>query len=111
MAEIKRVAVIGAGVMGAGIAAQVANAGIPVSLLDVVPEGATVRNVIAETAIKKMLKTNPAPLMHTRNAKRITPGNIEDDLSVTADCDLIIDQTGSLPTPRTSSEKKLDRHI
>ena len=91
VADIERVAVIGAGVMGAGIAAQVANAGIPVSLLDVVPEGATVRNVIAETAIKKMLKTNPAPLMHTRNAKRITPGNIEDDLSVTADCDLIIE--------------------
>jgi 3-hydroxyacyl-CoA dehydrogenase len=91
VADIERVAVIGAGVMGAGIAAQVANAGVPVSLLDVVPEGATVRNVIAETAIKKMLKTSPAPLMHSRNAKRIIPGNIEDDLSVTADCDLIIE--------------------
>ena len=91
MADIERVAVIGAGVMGAGIAAQVANAGVPVSLLDIVPEGAASRNVIAETAIKKMLKTNPAPLMHSRNAKKITPGNIEDDLSVTGDCDLIIE--------------------
>ena len=91
MADIKQVAVIGAGVMGAGIAAQVANAGVPVSLLDIVPEGAESRNVIAETAIKKMLKTNPAPLMHSRNAKKITPGNIEDDLSVTGDCDLIIE--------------------
>ena len=70
MVDIERVAVIGAGVMGAGIAAQVANAGVPVSLLDIVPEGAESRNVIAETAIKKMLKTNPAPLMHSRNAKK-----------------------------------------
>ena len=77
--------------MGAGIAAQVANAGLPVSLLDIVPDGANGRNVIAENAIQRMLKTNPAPLMHTKNAKRITPGNIEDDLSVTADCDLIIE--------------------
>ena len=77
--------------MGAGIAAQVANAGLPVSLLDIVPDGANRRNVIAENAIQRMLKTNPAPLMHTKNAKRITPGNIEDDLSVTADCDLIIE--------------------
>ena len=77
--------------MGAGIAAQVANAGLPVSLLDIVPDGANERNVIAENAIQRMLKTNPAPLMHTKNAKRITPGNIEDDLSVTADCDLIIE--------------------
>ena len=77
--------------MGAGIAAQVANAGLPVSLLDIVPDGADGRNVIAENAIQRMLKTNPAPLMHTKNAKRITPGNIEDDLSVTADCDLIIE--------------------
>ena len=77
--------------MGAGIAAQVANAGLPVSLLDIVPDGANRRNVIAENAIQKMLKTNPAPLMHTKNAKRITPGNIEDDLSVTAGCDLIIE--------------------
>ena len=84
-------AVIGAGVMGAGIAAQVANAGLLVSLLDIVPDGANGRNVIAENAIQRMLKTNPAPLMHTKNAKRITPGNIEDDLSVTADCDLIIE--------------------
>ena len=90
MADIERVAVIGAGVMGAGIAAQVANAGVPVSLLVIVPAGATSRNVIAETAIKKMLKPNPAPLMNTRNDKRITPGNIEEDLSVTGDCDLLL---------------------
>ena len=49
---IEKVAVIGAGVMGAGIAAHVANAGIPVLLLDIVPEGAEDRNVIAAGAVK-----------------------------------------------------------
>ena len=47
---IRKVSVIGAGVMGAGIAAQVANAGVPVVLLDIVPAGATNRNVLAEDA-------------------------------------------------------------
>ena len=91
MPEIQRVAVIGAGVMGAGIAAHIANAGLSVWLLDIVPEGANNRNIIAENAIKKMLATNPAPLMEAQNTKRITAGNIEDDLEVTATCELIIE--------------------
>lgn len=91
MPEIQRVAVIGAGVMGAGIAAHIANAGLSVWLLDIVPEGANNRNIIAENAIKKMLATNPAPLMEVQNTKRITAGNIEDDLEVTATCELIIE--------------------
>ena len=91
MPEIQRVAVIGAGVMGAGIAAHIANAGLSVWLLDIVPEGATNRNIIAENAIKKMLTTNPPPLMESQNTKRITPGNIEDHLEVTATCELIIE--------------------
>ena len=72
MPEIQRVAVIGAGVMGAGIAAHIANAGLSVWLLDIVPEGANNRNIIAENAIKKMLATRPAPLMEAQNKKRIT---------------------------------------
>jgi 3-hydroxyacyl-CoA dehydrogenase len=87
--EIKKVAVIGAGVMGSGIAAHVANAGIPVVLLDIVPEGAENRNVVAEGAVQKMLKQKPAPFMHKRNAKRITTGNLEDNLDLVADCDWI----------------------
>ena len=93
--EIKKVAVIGAGLMGSGIAAQVANAGFPVTLLDIVPEGSKNRNVIAESAIGKMLKPvklgSPTPLMHRRNAKLITTGNIEDDLELIGDADLIIE--------------------
>ena len=91
MPEIRNVTVIGAGVMGTGIAAQVANAGVSVSLLDVVPKGASNRNVVAENALKKILSTNPAPLMDPRFSKRIVAGNIEDNLASVGDSDLIIE--------------------
>ncbi len=80
MTTIKQVAVIGAGVMGAGIAAHIANSGTPVLLLDIVPDRAKNRNAVAEGAVAKMLKTDPAPFMSKRVAKLITCGNIEDDL-------------------------------
>ena len=93
--NIEKVAVIGAGLMGSGIAAHVANAGFPVTLLDIVPNGATNRNVIAETAIKNMLKPvkmgSPTPLMHKENSKLIKVGNIEDDIKLIGDADLIIE--------------------
>ena len=91
MTNIDKVAVIGAGVMGAGIAAHAANAGIAVILLDVVPDGATNRSVLAETAVNNMLKANPAPLMHRRNTRHIQTGNLDDDLSLLAECDLVIE--------------------
>ena len=84
---INKVAVIGSGVMGSGIAAQVANAGVDVVLLDIkLPD-----KDLAKDAIAKMLKTDPAPLMRKSNAKRITPGNLEDDLALITDCDWIIE--------------------
>ena len=93
--KIEKVAVIGAGVMGSGIAAHVANAGLPVTLLDIVPEGAKNRNIISETAVQKMLKPvkmgSPSPLMHRKNAKLILSGNIEDHLNKIGDADLIIE--------------------
>ncbi|MEP9350695.1 3-hydroxyacyl-CoA dehydrogenase NAD-binding domain-containing protein [Xanthobacter sp. KR7-225] len=89
--EIRKVAVIGAGVMGAGIAAHVANAGVEVLLLDIVPEGAANRDVIAQTAVEKLLKADPAPFMSARAAKLVTTGNIEDNLADLADCDLIVE--------------------
>lgn len=91
MAEIAKVAVIGAGVMGAGIAAHVANAGVPVLLLDIVPPGGGNRNAIAEGAIEKMLKADPAPFMSKAAARLVTPGNTEDDLGKLSDCDWIIE--------------------
>jgi len=89
--DIKKVAVIGSGVMGSGIAGQIANAGIDVVLLDIVPKDAKDRNVVATSAIQKMLKTKPSPFMHKRNAKKITPGNVEDHLEWLADCDWIVE--------------------
>tara|TARA_R110001592_G_scaffold3525_28_gene20165 strand:+ start:4544 stop:6988 length:2445 start_codon:yes stop_codon:yes gene_type:complete len=92
---INKVAVIGAGVMGSGIAAQVANAGLPVVLLDIVPpkldDFGGNRNAFAEGAVAKMLKADPAPFMRKRNAKLIETGNLEDDLDKLADVDWIIE--------------------
>ena len=77
--------------MGSGIAAQVANAGFEVILLDIVPEGADDRNAIAAGAVEKMLGTRPAPFMDPRNSRRISVGNLEDDLGRLAEADWIIE--------------------
>ena len=91
MTEIKKVAVFGAGVMGAGIAAQIANAGIPVVLMDIAAKDSDNPRAIAEGALGKLLKTDPAPLMHKRNARLITPGCIDGDMDLIADCDWIVE--------------------
>lgn len=91
MSEIRKVAVVGAGVMGAGIAAHVANAGVPVVLLDIVADGEASRSAIAERAVQRLLKSDPAALMHRDNARLITTGNIEDHLSLLGDCDWIVE--------------------
>jgi 3-hydroxyacyl-CoA dehydrogenase len=90
MADIKKTAVIGAGVMGAGIAAHIANAGIPVLLMDVPQTGWGKKNAIAEEAIARMRKADPAPFMHQDCIKYITPSHT-DDLKELADCDWIIE--------------------
>ena len=88
---IKKVCVIGAGVMGAGIAAQVANAGIPVLLLDIVPKEGDDRDAVAKNAVAKMLKTEPAPFMSKGAAKLVETGNIDDHLDRVAECDWIVE--------------------
>lgn len=102
---IRQAAVIGSGIMGSGIAAHLANAGIPCLLLDVVPGAVSeeeaakgwgldhpaVRNRLATAAIAKLKKTNPAPLYDEEFAARITPGNLEDHLERIADADWIIE--------------------
>lgn len=89
--SIKKVAVIGAGVMGGGIAAQIANAGVPVLLLDIVPEGQDDRNTLANSTLSKMAKADPAPFMSKRAMKLVQPGNLEDDLDKLADVDWIVE--------------------
>ncbi|MBK1663001.1 3-hydroxyacyl-CoA dehydrogenase [Rhodospirillum rubrum] len=91
MSEIAKVAVIGAGVMGAGIAAHVANAGLPVLLLDIVAKDSEDRSAIAAKAIERLQKSEPSAFMGKAAAKRVTPGNIEDDLDKLADCDWIVE--------------------
>ena len=80
--DIQRCAVLGAGLMGAGIAAHLANAGLPVLLLDMEDR--------AKGALEKLKKADPQPLMSAEAAKLITPGSF-DDLAKIADCDWIIE--------------------
>jgi 3-hydroxyacyl-CoA dehydrogenase len=108
MEAIRKAAVIGAGVMGAGIAAQFANVGVPVLLLDIVPAGAANRNVLAESAISRMLKTDPAPFMSARAAKWVTAGNVEDHLAQIADCDWIIEAVVELLDVKQALYRKID---
>ncbi|NCO03678.1 MAG: 3-hydroxyacyl-CoA dehydrogenase/enoyl-CoA hydratase family protein [Alphaproteobacteria bacterium] len=107
---INKVAVIGAGLMGSGIAAQIANAGIPVVLLDIVPKDASDRNVIAKGAIAKMLKADPAPFMSSQNAKLIEVGNLEDDLDKISDCDWIIEVVLEDLKIKHATYEKIQKH-
>ncbi len=105
---IKKVAVLGAGVMGSGIAAHVTNAGFPVTLLDIVPEGANDRNAVASGAVARMLKTEPAAFMHRKNASLVTVGNLEDDLDKLADADWIIEAVIERLDVKRDLYKKVD---
>ena len=89
LGRIKKAAVIGAGTMGSGIASHLANAGVPVVMLDIVPEGAANRNAITESALKRLRESSPPAFMHKDNARLITTGNTQDDLALLADADWI----------------------
>ena len=106
--EIRRAAVIGAGVMGGGIAAHIANAGMPVLLLDVVPEGARDRSALARDAVARMLRAEPAPFMTSDAAKLVTPGNLEDDLAALADVDWIIEAIVEEPSVKQDLYARLE---
>ncbi len=88
---IRKVAVLGAGVMGTGIAAHLANAGIESLLFDIVPKDAEDRNVLAKKGIETAKKLKPAPLFRRPDAKLITPCNMEDDGARLAECDWIVE--------------------
>ncbi len=102
---IKKVAVIGSGIMGSAIACHFANIGVEVILLDIVPrelnehekkkglslENKTVRNRIVNEALKNALKSKPSPIYHQEFAKRIQTGNLEDDIELVNQVDWIIE--------------------
>ena len=106
--EIRRAAVVGAGTMGSGIAAQLANAGIPVLLLDIVPAGAADRNVLASGALARMRTQQPLPFMSAEAAALVTPGNVEDDLAAVGEVDWIIEAVFEDPAVKAPLYKKLD---
>ena len=94
--SIKRAAVLGAGVMGRGIAAHLAGVGVDVLLLDIVPPGEqdtspAKRNAFAQGGLNLALKNKPALFYDKRDAQWVTVGNLEDDLGKLADVDWIIE--------------------
>ncbi|MCY0876728.1 MAG: 3-hydroxyacyl-CoA dehydrogenase NAD-binding domain-containing protein [Firmicutes bacterium] len=105
MLSIRRVAVLGSGVMGAAIAGHLANVGIPSLLLDIVPTALTpdeekkgltlaskeVRNRLANLGRTHLLKAKPAPLYVPQALDLIETGNLDDDFDKLADCDWIIE--------------------
>jgi 3-hydroxyacyl-CoA dehydrogenase len=103
--RIKKVAVLGSGVMGSGIACHFANIGLEVLLLDIVPKepddqekakglslnDKVVRNRIVNNSLKAALKSKPSPIYSQTFATRITTGNFDDDLSKIKDYDWVIE--------------------
>jgi 3-hydroxyacyl-CoA dehydrogenase len=95
--QIRRIAVLGAGTMGSRIAAHIANAGVPVVLLDRVPEGtaadasALLKNSLALGAIEALKKAKPAAFYTPDCARLITAGNFDDDMRLIAECDWIVE--------------------
>jgi 3-hydroxyacyl-CoA dehydrogenase len=88
---VRRAAVLGAGTMGSRIAAHLANAGIPVLLLDLVPEGEGAKSRLAIAALASLAKAKPAAFYDASFAARVTPGNFDDDLPKLAGCDWVIE--------------------
>jgi len=93
MLNIGKAAVLGAGTMGAGIAAHLANAGIPTLLLDIAPPDADAKdkNAIVKSLFEAAKKLKPAPFMLAENAGLISLGNFTDDMAKLKDCDFIIE--------------------
>ena len=97
--RLKKVAVLGSGVMGSGIACHLANIGLEVLVLDIIPrdlEGdklkdPTLRNSIVDSALQNSIRSKPAPLYHKSFASRISTGNFEDDFEKISDADWIIE--------------------
>ncbi|WP_298766654.1 3-hydroxyacyl-CoA dehydrogenase/enoyl-CoA hydratase family protein [uncultured Polaribacter sp.] len=103
--RIKKVAIIGSGIMGSGIACHFANIGVEVLLLDIIPreltdkekakgltlEDKVVRNRLVNDALSASLKSKPSPIYNQKFANRITTGNLEDDIAKVADVDWIME--------------------
>ncbi|MGJ8666318.1 MAG: 3-hydroxyacyl-CoA dehydrogenase/enoyl-CoA hydratase family protein [Patiriisocius sp.] len=122
--RINKVAVIGSGIMGSGIACHFANIGLEVLLLDIVPrelndkekakgltlEDKEVRNRLVNDALAASIKSKPAPLYHSSFAKRITTGNMEDDIAKVSEVDWIIEVVVERLDIKKTVFEKLEKH-
>ncbi len=108
---VRRAAVLGAGTMGSRIAAHLANAGIPVMLLDMVPPGELVRNKLALGAIAALGKSKPAALYEPSLAAFITPGNFEDDLPKLGQCDWVVEAVAENLEIKTTLLNRVIPHL
>ena len=116
---IKSVCVIGGGVMGSGIAAHLANAGVRVLLLDIVPPNLTederkdkrARDRFSAGGLDKALKARPAAFFHSAFAGLVSTGNTEDDLDKAAGCDLVIEAIIERLEPKQSLFARLEKIV
>jgi 3-hydroxyacyl-CoA dehydrogenase len=121
--EVRRVAVLGAGTMGAAIAAHAANAGLEVDLLDIAPTELTeeergrglaldhpeVRNRIVRAGFERMVKARPAALASPRLAERIRLGNLEDDFDRVAEADWVIEAIVEVLAPKQEVMARIEK--
>ena len=108
---MNRVCVIGSGVMGVAIAAQIANSATKVLLLDIPPRDERApRDLLAREAVARALKTDPAPFMSAQAAKLVETGCIDDDLARVAECDWIIEAVVERLDIKQALYRKLEAH-
>src|SRR5712692_432332 len=122
MITVKKAAVLGAGTMGAQIAAHLANAGVPTLLLDIVPRAdvsearplgrvqESDRNAIARAGFEAAKKSKPAAFFTTDLAALVSVGNLEDDLAKLKDCDLIIEAVVENLEIKRQLYEKVEQH-
>ncbi|MEK7255744.1 MAG: 3-hydroxyacyl-CoA dehydrogenase family protein, partial [Bacteroidota bacterium] len=118
MRRIKKIAVLGSGVMGSGIACHFANAGLQVLMLDILPpdlpenkkNDPAARNRIAAQSLDFTIKSKPAPLMDKDFASRITLGNLVDDMAKIKDCDWVIEVVVERLDIKRQIFEQVDKH-
>jgi 3-hydroxyacyl-CoA dehydrogenase len=106
--RIRKLGIVGAGTMGAGIAALAASAGIPVVLLDVAGKDGD-RNGPARGGVERMKKSKPAAFMDVDRASAIEIGNLDDDLGKLSDCDLVVEAIIEQLEPKQALFEKLEQ--
>ena len=98
--------------MGSGIAAHLANAGIPVVLLDIAPpDGSTPKSKFAINALANLKKQKPAPLMTMQALSLITAGNFDDDMAKIADCDWVVEVVKEDMGVKQALFAKVEKHL